>query len=463
MNKITFLQVVTITLLFLSTDFYAQKATFIGLGDFSGGVFSSSAQAVSADGKVIIGYGTTESGEQAFRWTESTGMVSLGNLPDSSFKKSWTNGVSANGKVIVGYGDPVGSGWNTYKGFIWTDTSGMAEIGSLDGSTRSVAHGVSADGLIVVGDGGPEAFRWEKETGTEGLGALPNRTHSRAIDISHDGSVVIGQSYTLPAWNDEDGFILTSDGNMQSMSSLTGGKYCMVLAVSPDGSVIAGTTNSLSTYPAFFWTEDKGFVTIGHLPGKNTTHPNDMTPYGKVIVGGSYSGPENSEAFIWDSINGMRNLKTVLQTVYGLDLTGWTLKNATGISPDGKVIVGQGKNPSGNQEAFRVVFDTLFSGTSGEENHIMISDINLKQNYPNPFNPSTTISYRLSENSNVQLIIYNSLGQEIKTLVDSFQNAGEYSITWNATTESSYTVSPGVYLLSLVSDEKRILKKMILR
>ncbi len=332
------------------------KASFQGLGDLPGGEFSSSAQGLSADGKVIVGFGATSSGEEAFRWTEETGLVILGNLPDKSFKKSWANKVSADGNVIVGYGDPVGQGWNTYKGFVWTSSEGMREIGPLDTSKRSMAFCVSGDGTIIAGDGGPAAFKWTKESQTTQMGVLPGRTHSRIIGMSANGKVMIGQSYSLPAWDDEDGFIMKEDGTMQSLASLTGGKYCMVLCMSPDGSAIAGTTHT-SSFPAFFWTNEKGFVNIGHLPERNTTHPGDMTPFGKIIVGGSFSGPDDGNAFIWDGIQGMRNLQTVLEKEYGLDLTGWKLQNATGITPDGNVIVGTGINPQGKKEGFRVILD----------------------------------------------------------------------------------------------------------
>ncbi|MFO7446062.1 MAG: FlgD immunoglobulin-like domain containing protein, partial [Ignavibacteriaceae bacterium] len=373
---------------------------------------------------------------------------------------SWANSVSEGGKVIAGYGDSDGSGWDSYQGFIWTDSGGMKPVGNLDGSVRSMAFSVSANGSVIVGDGGPEAFRWIQENGPEGLGILPNRTNSRAVDVSADGSVIIGQSYTLPAWNDEDGFIWTQSGGMRGMSSLTGGRYCMLLSISPDGSVIGGTTQSSSAYPAFFFTEDKGMVIIGHLPGKNTTHPTDMTPFGSTIIGGSYSGPAGGEAFIWDSTNGIRSLKTVLQADYELNLDNWILMNATGITPDGNIIVGQAKNSNGEMEAFRVILDTLL--THIEESQTPVKDFDLGQNYPNPFNPSTTINYRLSQSSNVKLKIYDSLGQEIKTLVNSFQNTGEYSIVWDGNDDSNNTVSSGVYFYSIKTDEMTGQKKMIL-
>jgi hypothetical protein len=60
----------------------------------------------------------------------------------------------------------------------------------------------------------------------------------------------------------------------------------------------------------------------------------------------------STRAFIWDAENGMRNLKDVLENDYGLDLNGWILRRANGISDDGLVIVGAGTNPYGFDEAW---------------------------------------------------------------------------------------------------------------
>ncbi|NOX58234.1 MAG: PEP-CTERM sorting domain-containing protein [Planctomycetes bacterium] len=71
---------------------------------------------------------------------------------------------------------------------------------------------------------------------------------------------------------------------------------------------------------------------------------------GSVIVGGG-STTSGSEAFIWDEGNGMRNLQVVLEEL-GLNLTGWQLSEAQGLSDDGTVITGFGINPSGFREAW---------------------------------------------------------------------------------------------------------------
>ena len=68
----------------------------------------------------------------------------------------------------------------------------------------------------------------------------------------------------------------------------------------------------------------------------------------------------------------------------------------------------------------------------------------LSQNYPNPWNPSTKISYTLPFESNVKLIIYNSIGETIKELVNTFQNSGYYEVTFD-----SKSLPSGVYFYSI--------------
>jgi hypothetical protein len=71
------------------------------------------------------------------------------------------------------------------------------------------------------------------------------------------------------------------------------------------------------------------------------------------VVGGGYSA-SGQEPFIWDATNGIRSLRDVLVNEFGLgpQLTGWMLYDAYGISGDGLTIVGFGKNPSGDTEAW---------------------------------------------------------------------------------------------------------------
>lgn len=73
----------------------------------------------------------------------------------------------------------------------------------------------------------------------------------------------------------------------------------------------------------------------------------------------------------------------------------------------------------------------------------------LHPNYPNPFNPSTIIRYELPASHKVTLKIYNTLGQEVRTLVDREQTAGLYSVQWDGKNNFGQPVSSGIYIYRL--------------
>jgi hypothetical protein len=86
----------------------------------------------------------------------------------------------------------------------------------------------------------------------------------------------------------------------------------------------------------------------------------------------------------------------------------------------------------------------------------------LEQNYPNPFNPSTVIYYTLPTATDVNLVVYNTIGQKVKTLVATSQTAGQHSVEWDGTDETGNTVSSGVYFYKLTSPDYSATRKMML-
>ena len=84
----------------------------------------------------------------------------------------------------------------------------------------------------------------------------------------------------------------------------------------------------------------------------------------------------------------------------------------------------------------------------------------LKQNYPNPFNPTTEIAFTLDQTADVNLSIYNMLGQKVRTLTNGSKNAGTHTLQWNGLDEMGQNVSTGIYLYRLTSGSKSITKKM---
>lgn len=86
----------------------------------------------------------------------------------------------------------------------------------------------------------------------------------------------------------------------------------------------------------------------------------------------------------------------------------------------------------------------------------------LEQNYPNPFNPTTEIRYAIPEAEFIQLEIYNILGQKIRTLVNEFQPAGYYQITWNGRDDANSVLPSGIYFYKLKSEHFKKTRRLIL-
>lgn len=86
----------------------------------------------------------------------------------------------------------------------------------------------------------------------------------------------------------------------------------------------------------------------------------------------------------------------------------------------------------------------------------------LAQNYPNPFNPATMIQYELPHASQVNLAIYNLLGERVRTLVDAQEPAGMKQVTWDGRDEHGERVSSGVYLYRLEAGEFKMTKRLLL-
>lgn len=172
----------------------------MGLGDLDGGDFYSIATAVSADGSVVVGTSRSHLGEEPFRWTESGGMIGLGTLGESSIARA----VSGDGSWVAGKGRIT---FGVEEAFLWSEATGLEPLGDLEGGLHfSDAYGVSGDGSIVVGesdaDGGRIAFLWTRDAGMRslrdvlideyGLDELSGWTLESAYAISDDGNRIVG-------------------------------------------------------------------------------------------------------------------------------------------------------------------------------------------------------------------------------------------------------------------------------
>ncbi|MGH7452394.1 MAG: FlgD immunoglobulin-like domain containing protein, partial [bacterium] len=82
------------------------------------------------------------------------------------------------------------------------------------------------------------------------------------------------------------------------------------------------------------------------------------------------------------------------------------------------------------------------------------------QNFPNPFNPETGIKYQVPARTNVSLRVYNALGQEVRTLVNSVKDAGVYSAVWDGKDNNGRQLTTGIYLVRLEAGDFVMTRKM---
>ena len=342
-----------------------EAATFQGLGDLPGGDFSSVAYDVSADGSTVVGESISDAGVEAFSWTAATSMVDFGG---AASPPSGAAAVSANGNTVVG--------WRHFDSidyaYRWVGTAPDMSASVID-PFNSRATDISADGSAVVGfdTGGAGPNGWFRPWS----GSVANRLYlysqnnwldSKASAISGDGRIVVGEALSLVDGNvidvatlwdisraqpDAGGMLGTSLGRLGT----TGNDFSRALGISADGSTVVGQSEGPLGPEAFRWTQSTGMVGLGDLPGGSfDSLAWDASADGSRVVGfGSFD--TGLEAFIWDETNGMRSIQDMLTDDYGLDLSGWTLGHARGISDDGTVIVGFGDSPSGRQAWMAVV------------------------------------------------------------------------------------------------------------
>ena len=93
---------------------------------------------------------------------------------------------------------------------------------------------------------------------------------------------------------------------------------------------------------------------------------------------------------------------------------------------------------------------------------ILPKEFALFQNYPNPFNPTTSITFKLKQASDVQLIVFNMLGQNIITLANQTLDAGTHTVQWDGTNASGSQVVSGIYFYQIETKQYSNVKKMLL-
>ena len=121
-------------------------------------------------------------------------------------------------------------------------------------------------------------------------------------------------------------------------------------------------------------------------------------------------------------------------------------------------IVGVQANGTESEPSNIITLDFVSNGDTN------IEEVNfLGTNYPNPFNPETTISYNVAkDNQKVEIVVYNIIGQKVKTLVNSAKQSGEHTVVWNGRNEQGNQVGSGIFFYKIKSGSYSKTKKMVL-
>lgn len=301
-------------------------------------------------GSYLSADGTTLASAAGSRWTEDDGWHPL---PFADERTSIT-GLSSDGSVVVGCRQFSTFHWKAGAEVTWFDLD--AELSDPSLLVSWCPAGVSADGSAMVGLN----WRWTEQEGVVPL-VLSDEGIALPADVSGDASVVVG---SVLSGGSSDGpseaFRWTADGGLLGLGFLDQHDRSGAFRISTDGSVVVGTSWN-SGQPmrreAFRWTNETGLVRLGLLEGWDGSGASASSADGSVVVGALFiEGGANGEPFIWDRTNGMQVLADLLRGV-GVDLSGWDLWRADGISDDAHVIAGTGWNPDGTVTSWIATLD----------------------------------------------------------------------------------------------------------
>jgi probable HAF family extracellular repeat protein len=224
-----------------------------------------------------------------------------------------------------------------------SEAANFQGLGDLPGGAfASRASAVSADGLTVVGYGGSpkeidyEAFRWTEATGMVGFGVF-----SFAWGVSRDGLIVVGG-------DGREAFRWSPGTGMVGLSVLPGAESSRAFSTSSDGRVIVGDSRysegQYCRFEAFRWTPTNGIMRLGGpIMEDGESGATGVSPDGRTIVGAA-DLVTGLQAFCWTEEAGMVGLG------YLPGGANWSVANAV---TDNGTVIGSSVSGGDSQEAFR--------------------------------------------------------------------------------------------------------------
>jgi len=379
----------------------------------------------------------------AVSWTVTNSGLDLDGNPSLSMAMSHTNTDS----VYVATA-PLVTRSHVYRtanaGTSWTDITGILP----DRYPLDIAVDPGNSRVVYIGYGGfgSHVFR-STDAGsswTDISGNLPDvPATALLVDPENSDNVYVGTDL---------GVYLSTDGGTNWFSFNEGFPEAVLisdLSLSTGPRILRAVTHSNGVY------QRDAFETITGQPPVVSDIPNQT-----VALGGRFapiradiyvSDPDHTDPEITWTWSGNSSL-TVTWIAASRRIRVRAPNNWTG----NETIIFTATDPDGLSDSdpatFTVTASAEKNSTSldGSESSFPLRT-ELLGNFPNPFNPSTTINYGLSEDSWVTLAVYNSLGQEVTTLVNDFERAGYKSVVWNGRNDSGAAVASGIYIYRITA------------
>jgi hypothetical protein len=141
-------------------------------------------------------------------------------------------------------------------------------------------------------------------------------------------------------------------------------------------------------------------------------------------------------------------------TVMGIPMVDEWYWHYSWIAPGFPDVANMSSEPGANENFTTGYFCRAGTGSGAEEPiQIIPLAFELQTPFPNPFNPETTIPYTINQPATIELSVFNTLGQKVRTLVDGQVAPGNHTIIWNGTDNAGNDVGAGVYYCRMMTPE----------
>ncbi|PJA95396.1 MAG: hypothetical protein CO129_11970 [Ignavibacteriales bacterium CG_4_9_14_3_um_filter_34_10] len=272
----------------------------------------------------------------------------------------------------------------------------------------------------------------------------PNVNGNDEMNFRQTSGGVVYACYTSvyhenSAWgDDEDAFDLTFNNVLSPVSnprSNNGGSLDFTIEVTGTNTIQFYFTNPYAGKPSkpqnLQLSKDANEHTVLTWNANQESDLNGYRVYKKITL---YGGSTNT-SYVFTTSTSYTDTDFTIDTKFGTDQAEYWI---VAVDNTNKLSVeSEHRNTSGESSIqWKLAEDNVDNG--------IINNYELYQNYPNPFNPTTQISYQIKESGLVQLIIYNTIGQKVATLVNEVKSEGRYTVNFNAENLPS-----GVYIYSL--------------